>query len=351
MMLIDAHLDLGWNALGWNRDLTLPVPEIRRSEAGLRGKARGKNTVSLPAMSEGEMAVCLGTVLARAKQRGSPDEPGLDYRSQEIAYAVAQGQLAYYKMLESQGLLRMVRDGRELAAHLDAYKTAPLPGLILAMEGADPIVTPSRVPEWWADGLRVVGITHYGPNPYGHGTASDGGLTPKGRDLLKALADAGMILDVTHLADKSFWEAVELWQGTLLASHQNCRARVPGERQFSDDQIRYLIERDSVLGAALDVWMLTPEWKEGMTVSLEAAAVHIDHICQMAGNARHSAIGTDLDGGFGTEQSPSEIDTIADVRKLADILRRRGYREQDVEAIFYGNWVRLFRKAWKSDQS
>jgi membrane dipeptidase len=334
----------------------LSLAEVNRLEAGMTDhQARGRATTTLPELRRGGIAVCQATLLVRAKPALRRPEGhsrlSLDYPTQSIAYAVAQGQLAYYRMLESQGLLRMVRDAGDLNARLEAFPKDTLPGLILAMEGADPIVTPSRVPEWWADGLRVVGITHYGPNPYGHGTASDGGLTPKGRDLLKALAEVGMILDVTHLADKSFWEAVDLWQGTLLASHQNCRALVPGDRQFSDDQIRYLIGRDSVLGAALDIWMLTPEWKEGTAVSLESAADHIDHICQMAGNARHSAIGTDLDGGFGTEQSPSEIDTIADVRKLADILRRRGYSEQDVEAIFHGNWVRLFRKAWNSDQS
>jgi membrane dipeptidase len=159
-----------------------------------------------------------------------------------------------------------------------------------------------------------------------------------------------MILDVTHLADESFWQAVDLFEGPVLASHNNCRALVPGDRQFSDDQIRYLIQRDSVIGAAFDAWMLCPGWiKDGLsnpTVSLEAVIDHIDHVCQLAGNARHAAIGTDLDGGFGKEQCPYDLDTIADLQKIPALLSSRGYREKDIEAIMYGNWVRFFQRAW-----
>lgn len=220
------------------------------------------------------------------------------------------------------------------------------------MEGADPIVSPQQVSEWWNDGLRVVGPVHYGISAYAHGTGSPGGLTPKGRDLLRAMQEVGMILDVTHLADGSFSEAVELFQGALLASHHNCRSLVPGDRQLSDEQIKLLIQRDSVIGAAFDAWMLYPGWLAGQTsntvVSLEAVVDHIDHVCQLAGNARHSALGTDLDGGFGTEQSPHDLKTIADLQKIPGLLRKRGYRESDVEAIMHGNWCRFFREAWET---
>lgn len=159
-----------------------------------------------------------------------------------------------------------------------------------------------------------------------------------------------MILDATHLSDESFWKALGLFQGPVLASHNNCRALVPGNRQFTDEQIRELIRRDSVIGAAFDSWMLYPNWVLGSSsstaVSLESVADHIDHICQLAGNARHVGIGSDLDGGYGREQSPHDLDTIADLQALPAILRRRGYSESDIEGIMYGNWLRLFEKAW-----
>ena len=356
MIVIDAHLDLSWNALNWNRDLTLTVPEIRRLEAGMKEKNRATNTVAFPEMRRGEVAVCLATLLARASGLG---EPMLDYRNQEIACAMAQGQLAYYRIMESKGHLRMLKDWPALEAHFQGWKrsgaTSPPLGFILSMEGADPILAPSEATRWWSDGLKVVGMAHYGTSAYAHGTASAGGLTRKGRDLLKVMEELGMVLDVTHLADESFWEAVRLFHGPVLASHNNCRSLVPGERQFTDDQLRCLIERDSVVGAAFDAWMLYPGWVPGETsrsvVSLEAVVGHIDHLCQLAGNARHAAIGSDLDGGFGTEQSPRDLDTIADLQKIPDLLRKRGYKQTDIEAVMHGNWLRLFHKAWTDRRS
>jgi membrane dipeptidase len=123
---------------------------------------------------------------------------------------------------------------------------------------------------------------------------------------------------------------------------------------LTDGQIKRLIARGAVIGTALDCWMLFPGWVRGQTtpkaagVNLEAMVDHIDRVCQLAGNARHAAIGTDLDGGFGREQSPLDLDTIADLQRLPDLLRRRGYREDAIEGILYGNWVRFFREAWRS---
>jgi membrane dipeptidase len=162
----------------------------------------------------------------------------------------------------------------------------------------------------------------------------------------------GMILDVTHLSDQCFDEAMDLYGGPCLASHHNCRALVPNPRQISDDRIKKLIARGGVIGAAFDTWMLYPGWVRGETqpnlagVTLEKVVDHIDHVCQLAGNARHAALGTDLDGGFGKEQSPADLDTIADLQKLPALLRRRGYSEADIEGILHGNWVRFFHEAW-----
>lgn len=353
MMAIDAHLDLSMNALAWNRDLTLSVSSIREAENGMREKGRGANVVSFPEMRRGEIAVSLATVIARA---GEIRDAKLDFRSQEIAYAVAQGQLAYYRIMEAEGYLRMLKGWNSLESHVQACQrdgsSVPL-GFILSMEGADAIVSPDHVDAWWNDGLRVSSLVHYGRNVYAHGTGAQGGLTSKGRDLLKAMEIVGMVLDVTHLADVSFWEAVELFKGPVLASHHNCRSLVPGDRQLTDDQIRYLIERDSVIGAAFDAWMLCPGWiaenPSNAQVTLETIVDHMDHICQIAGNARHVALGTDLDGGYGTEQCPGDLDTIADIQKLPDILRRRGYAEEDVRGVMHGNWLRFFRNAWQKN--
>jgi membrane dipeptidase len=350
--IFDAHLDLAWCAVSFNRDLTRSVEEIRRSEEGMTDeKARGRNTVSLPELRRAGVRVCVATLLARG---GPAQEPragfkrtDLDFATPSIAYAAAHGQLAYYRLLESQGHIRMLRTAREL----DEYwkrNDRPL-GVILSMEGTDPIVTPAQLRQWRDAGLRAAGLAHYGRGQHAYGTGVCGPLSDAGVALLGEFEHLGMILDVTHLCDQSMAQALDSFGGRVLASHHNCRALVPGDRQLADEQIKGLIARDAVIGVALDAWMLHPNWVRGQTkpevVGLTAVADHIDHVCQIAGSARHSGIGSDLDGGFGKEQTPRDLDTIADLQKLAEILSDRGYGDADIDGIFHGNWLRFFGEA------
>lgn len=350
MLFIDGHLDISMNGLDWNRDLKRTVHQIRQDEAGMEQKGRAAGTVAFPELRRAECVVSLATVIARVRQ---PESRLPGHPTHEIAYAHAQGQLAYYRELARQGVLRLLSNLEELEGQLRDWQENPTQtplGIIPCMEGADPIVEPSQAEAWWEDGLRVVGLAHYGPSAYAKGTESAGPLSDMGRALLVEMARLGLILDVSHLTDQSFWEALERFDGTLLASHSNCRALVPGDRQISDEMIRALVERDAVIGAVLDAWMLEPGWVRGQTtnerVTLEAVVDHIDHVCQLAGDARHAAIGTDLDGGYGIEQTPNDLDTIVDIQKISDLLRRRGYAERDIEGIMYRNWLDLFRRAW-----
>lgn len=352
MLLIDGHLDLAMNALLWNRDLRRTAHETRSLEAGMTEKGRAAGTVAFPELTRGEVAISFATVIARVQQPGSAVS---GYRTHEIAYAHAQGQLAYYRQLERDGALRILCDWPTVEAHWRAWQApGPRPphGIVLCMEGADPIVTPAQIEDWYRDGLRVVGLSHYGPSAYAHGTGTPGPLTPRGRELLPLMEQAGIILDVTHLADDSFHEALDLFHGPVLASHANCRALVPGDRQLTDDMLKLLIQRDAVIGAAFDAWMLEPGWVRGVTtnerVTMEQVVEHIDRVCQLAGNARHAAIGTDLDGGYGIEQCPNDLDTIADLQHIPGLLRARGYGEADIAAIAHGNWLRLLERAWSS---
>jgi membrane dipeptidase len=351
MLVVDAHLDLAMNALLWNRDLTLGAHVTRTLErdAGMTDKGRCRGTVGLPDLRRGEVGLVCATVIAR-KNHGQ--NSGLDFRTQEIAYAQAQGQLAYYRELERQGSIRLIRTRADLADWHRSWNADPdsTPfGVVLSMEGADPIVEPEQARMWWDDGLRVIGLAHYGPSTYAFGTGSAGPLTEKGRELLRVMDEVGYVLDVAHLTDQSFHDALDRFSGPVLASHANCRSLVPGDRQLDDTMIRRLIERDSVIGSVMDAWMLQPDWIRGVTtndqVSLANVVDQIDHICQIAGNSRHVAIGSDLDGGYGTEQTPRDLDTIADLQKLPDLLAQRGYGEADVSSIMHGNWLRLFAAA------
>jgi membrane dipeptidase len=352
---IDAHLDLAMNAMEWNRDYTKPINEIREREKHLKDKPdRGNGVVNFEELRKGNIGLVVATQIARyvAKDNSLPG-----WHSPAQAWAQTQGQLAWYKSMEDAGELRAIRDKQELEDHLRDWNTNPDPkkpiGYILSLEGADSIVDMRYLEKAFAAGLRAVGPGHYGPGRYAQGTNATGGMGAAGRELLKEMSRLNIILDATHLCDDSFWEAMDHYHGPVWASHNNCRALVDHNRQFSDEQIRELIGRDAVIGGVMDTWMMVPGWVKGVSTpagancTLETIIDHMDHICQLAGNSLHVAIGSDLDGAFGKEQSPADIETIADLQKLPSILSRRGYKQEDIVNIMHGNWLRFLRKNWK----
>ena len=354
-IIFDAHLDLSMNAMEWNRDFTQTVMHIREREKGMTDKPdRSNGTVSLPEMRRGKIGICVATLIARFVKPGSP-LPG--WNSQEQAWAQTQGQLAWYKAMEDCGEMKQINDGDALNDHLAQWQNNDIDklpvGYVLSLEGADSIVNMSYLEKAYQNGLRALGPAHYGPGVYAYGTDSEGGLGSKGRELLKEMERLNIILDATHLCDLSFWEALENFKGHVWASHNNCRALVPHNRQFSDEQIKVLIERGAVIGGAFDAWMLKPGWVRGKSkpaeegVFISTVIDHIDHVCQIAGNSLHSGIGTDLDGAFGTEQCPADLDTIADLQKIPKLLKERGYSKDDIDNIIYKNWIRFLENAWQ----
>ncbi len=225
-------------------------------------------------------------------------------------------------------------------------------GYKLSLEGADSIVSLDYLEKAHAYGLRAIGPAHYGPGRYAQGTDATGKMGAKGIALLKEMERMNIILDATHLCDDSFWEAMDHFNGPVWASHNNCRALVNHNRQFSDEHLKELINRGAVIGGVMDTWMMVPGWVRGISTpeatgcSLEILIDHMDHICQIAGNALHIGIGSDLDGGFGKEQTPYDIETIADLQKIPALLQQRGYSPLDIENVMHGNWLRFLRKAW-----
>ncbi|OUJ73204.1 dipeptidase [Hymenobacter crusticola] len=355
MLIVDAHLDLSMNALEWNRDLTQPVAAINAREAGLTDKPdRGKAVVSLPELRKGNIGLVVATQIARFV---APDNPLPGWHSPAQAWAQTQGQLAWYNAMEAAGEMVQVNNRATLEQHLALWADGtpnegkPI-GYILSLEGADSLVTIGHLEQAYKNGLRAVGPAHYGPGRYAQGTDATGFMGPVGHELLKEMERLNIILDATHLCDDSFWEALNHFNGPVWASHNNSRALVNHNRQYSDDQIKALIERGAVIGGALDAWMMVPGWVRGestpqrMNCNLEVLVDHIDHICQLAGNTLHVGLGTDLDGAFGREQCPYDLETIADLQKLPTLFTKRGYTEQDIENMLHGNWLRFLRNAW-----
>ena len=349
--IFDGHLDLALFALAYNRDMTEPAAVSNQREEGMTDALdRGLGAVSLPDMRRGRVAVCQSSLAARVNREARPvSRLDLDFATQSMAYANAQGQLSYYRVLEEVGEVGLVRSVQDLDRLWERWETeegSDLPvGIIVSMECADPILGPDQLESWWENGLRSVSLTHFGHGQYAAGTGVEGPLTGRGRELLSQLAQVGMTLDVSHLAEESFYGALDHFSGPVIASHNNCRALVPGDRQLSDEQIRLLLDRSAVIGLALDAWMLVPGWVHGESspenLTLTAVADHIDHVCQLAGNSRHAAMGSDVGG---LNHMPSDFRTIADLQKLEPILAERGYSESDLDNIFNANWLRHFRR-------
>lgn len=356
MLIVDAHLDLAMNAVEWNRDLSRPIDEIRARERGMTDRPdRGRGTVSFDELRRGGVGVVVATQIARYVKRSNP-LPG--WHSPEQAWAMTQAQLAWYREMERRGEMQAIVSRADLDAHVSRWQASRDPlaerlpiGYVRSLEGADSIVTLAHLERAWQDGLRAVGPAHYGPGTYAQGTDATGGIGEIGRSLLREMDRLGIILDATHLSDDSFWEALETFGGQVWASHNNCRALVPHNRQFSDDQIRTLAARGAVIGVALDAWMLYPGWRRGVTTP-EAAGVtlatlidHIDHICQLTGSARHAGLGSDLDGAFGREQTAADLETIADLANIPGMLAARGYGAEAIELVASGNFLRFLREA------
>ncbi len=364
MHIIDGHLDLAMNALHYERDLTRPLDEVRAREAGGVADRRGTAMVTLPELRDAGVQLVVATLIARCKPWVDPARPlmrdTLDFPTPEMAYAHAMGQWAYYEWLAREGLIRILHDRPMLQHHLtDAHGTCssgfPL-GVVLMMEGADPILNPDDLHTGHARGLRMLSLAHFGHSRYAAGTPprhptqgrdeGDAPLTELAGPLLDEMSSLHMGLDLTHLSDRSFAEAVERYQGPVCATHSNCRALADSPRQLTNEQLLQIADRGGVIGIALHTGMIRWDGESAPrhVATLDAAADHVEHICQLAGSTRHVGLGTDADGGFGRESSPGGMERYSDVTKLAPILRDRGFTDDDIDGFFLRNWERYLTR-------
>ena len=355
-LIFDAHLDLAMNAIEWNRDLSKSLDEIRQRELFMQDKPdRGNGTVCLPELRAGNIGVVVATQLSRVTPPGN-SLPG--WNSPQQAWAMTQAQRLWYKEMEKLGEMRMIQNLTALENHLTEWNASEnkegLPiGYILSLEGADSLVNVDYLHEAYEYGLRALGLSHFGPGRYAPGTRKTGKLDPQAYELMREMSKLNMILDVTHLTDDGFDEVMDFYDGPIWASHHNVRKIVPNQRQLTDEQIKRLVERGAVIGGMLDCWAMDVRFIDTVSdpwqldIKLEMLIDHWDHICQIAGNSHHIGIGSDLDGIFGTEQSPWDMNSIADLQKYEFMLQKRGYKDQQIDDIFHGNWIRFLKNNWK----
>jgi membrane dipeptidase len=327
MLIVDAHLDLAYNALR-GRDVTLRAADQSASDS------EGTPTVGFPDLKFGGVELVCATIFCEPASRDSTG-----YRNAEEARAQAQRQLRWYFKQVTDCQLHLVTRPEDLKD--------PRPGnldAILLLEGADALRGPDDVSEWFDAGLRIVGLAWKRTRAAG-GTGEPGPLTDEGRAIVAALDKHGIIHDTSHLAEESFWQLLELSKGPVMASHSNCRAIVPTDRQLSDEMIKAIAARGGVTGINFyDKFLLPPDQHKKRPATLADIVRHIRHMCELTGNAHHVGIGTDMDGGFGAEHIPHEIITSADLPKLAGALADAKFSDEDVRGIMGENWVRFFKK-------
>ncbi len=341
-IIVDAHLDIAWNKLALDREFTESVADKRAREGSVPAHGEGRALVGLPDLLAGNVRIVFATLYV-SPQRTDHPLFGKMYSSPQEAHDQAMEQLAYYGLLAADPRISLIATRKDIDPVI--HSDMPSVGMVVLMEGADPIVEPSQIKEWFDAGVRIVG-TSWSQTRYAGGTRAPGGLTALGRELLPKMEEIGMILDTSHMAEQSFFEALDIFHGTVIASHSNCRTFVNTDRQLSDDMIRAIVERDGVIGIVVYNRFLKADWdkaalKDGVT--LADVVKHIKHMCDLAGNARHVGIGTDFDGGFGVESAPREIDTVADLGKVGDALAAASFSDQDIANILGLNWIRLLR--------
>jgi membrane dipeptidase len=357
MLIIDGHEDIAYNAVTFGRDYARTAKDTRAAEAdNTRARAvMGDCTLGLPEWLKGNVGIIFATLFAMpARRKMSGTETGVAaYATPQEAHDQAMGQLdVYYRLADENPRFALVREQKELNTVLAAWEE-DVPeekrqiGLVILMEGADPIIKPQDLERWYERGLRIVGPSWLAGTRYAGGDASGGPLTDEGIQLLRVMMDFNMALDVSHLSEQACLQAIDRYDGPVIASHSNPRRLVSGNRQLSDDMIRRLLERDGVMGIVPVNSMLREGWRRGDrkdAVTAADVASAMDYVCQMAGDARHAALGTDFDGGFGAESIPEELDTIADLPQVATALKARGYAGADIEAMMSGNWLRILRR-------
>ncbi len=358
-LIIDSHEDLAWNIVNLDRDYTQSAYDIRKAEENTPIPAYNGNTLlGWPQYQQANVAVIFGTLFCSPARCDNGDYEVHCYKTAQQAHDCYRENLdAYFRLTENHPeKFHLILNQDHLQKHLSQWEhhqekqpdPPPPVGIVILMEGAEGVRQPEEVEQWYEWGVRLIGPAWAG-NRYCGGTREPGPLTKEGFALLDNMADVGLILDISHMDHESARQALDRYPGQVIASHSNVEALIqdiPINRHLKDETVHQLIERDGVMGIVPLNGFLDWNWRDHGgrdAMSLSHIVAQIDTVCQMAGNTRHVGIGTDFDGGFGVESVPHDIDTIADLPKLAPQLAEKGYNEEDIERIFSGNWLRILK--------
>jgi len=341
-IIVDAHEDIAFNATMLHRDFLQDISKLRSMDKAK--DKEGSPTVCLPELVRGNVRIVFATIWVAPCGNEVPNTSTC-YKTAEEAHVQGLDQLNYYRELEREGHIRIIENRAQLNEHLESDSKV---GFVLLMEGADPIRSPKEAKDWFQSGVRIIGPA-WKKTRYSAGTGEPGPLSPEGRELMKEMESLGLILDTSHLAEQSFFEAFDLFHGSVMASHANSRIYTPTDRQLSNEMIRAITSRNGVIGTVLYNAFLDPGWvergKKKSEVNFATVIKHMKNVCDIARDKLHVGIGSDFDGGFGLEGIPAEMDTVADLQKLGPALRENGFSDDESSNVLGGNWIRLLQRA------
>lgn len=352
-ILIDAHEDIAYAAISFNRDYSKSAADIRLVEQFSDiPKWNGHAMLGYADWQKANVGIIFSTLFVISKQYQTGYWEKVVYRNFQEAGSLLQQQIDYYYRLEENYPEKFIvlRNNSQYQDHWEILKNTkqnyyPI-GLVLLLEGAEGLQHPEEIEDWHQKGVRIVGPA-WGGGKYSGGMYEPGGLTKEGRLLLEIMLDLGMGLDITHMSEQAVYQALDIYEGPVLSTHANAKSLLPGvsgERHLSDPIIRRIAERDGVMGVMPYNQFLVANWTKSFArdkVTLEHYVNHIDYICQITGSANHVAIGTDFDGGFGYPDVPIELISIGDLPQVDAILASRGYNQDEIKAIFALNWKRI----------
>jgi len=317
-MFVDAHLDIAWNAVSAGR--------------GFLGPPAPGYLVSRSTLITSGVGLVFATLYTAPARGGRAMRTRFVYENAHEAHLMAVAELNYYR---SCGL-QLIGDKAELESYVGGWKRGRLAAVLL-MEGADPIEDPSQLGAWVERGVRIIGPA-WGGTRYSGGTGAPGGLTELGVQLLKAMRRKRVILDLSHMADQAVADAFAMWRGPIMASHSNARAIVPGDRQVTDETIKEIARRGGVIGVSFYQRHLRSSGR----VTLDDVMKHVLHLARAAGSPEHIGIGTDVDGGFDSRQTP--ISDLGELKDLAARLRTH-FSRAEVEGVMGENWLEFLSRS------
>ncbi|MFP4460138.1 MAG: dipeptidase [Candidatus Zixiibacteriota bacterium] len=339
-MIIDGHLDLAYNVIAFRRNICHELEKLRQEDSA---NSPGTAGVCLPELRNADVRICFGTIfIAPMSPKADLSEYQVLYNTPKEAYEKGMAQLNYYHALanlDDCGQIHIIGNQADLKFVLENKKQPQL-GIVPLMEGAEGIRTPSDVVHWHEKGLRIVGPA-WADTQYAYCSWNNvDGFTPAGFSLMQKMQELDMILDLSHLSEIAVDDALGFYEGPIIASHCNAKSICDSPRNLTDAQIKEIANRGGVIGLVMYDSFITKAHKPDFNDLIR----HAEHIAELTGDCHSIAIGSDIDGGFGLEKTPKEINKYSDIARLESFMARANFTSDQIDKIMYRNWRDFLKK-------